>query len=60
MSQKFYIRWCIGYFTIMAILIALGTIKSWMDLFTGFVMGFTTYSLLVIYRDRKRSGRRLK
>lgn len=60
MSQKFYIRWCIGYFIIMAILMIVGTIKSWLDLFSGFVMGFTTYSLLIIYRDRKRGSRRLK
>ena len=60
MSQKFYVRWCIGYFIIMAILMLAGKIESWTDLFSGFVMGFTTYSLLIIYRDRKRNRRRLK
>ena len=60
MSQKFYVLWCIGYFIVMAILMIVGAIESWMDLFTGFVMGFTAYSLLIIYRDRKSSGRRLK
>ena len=61
MSQKFYVRWCIVYFIIMVIfIIGFDKVQSWWDLFTGFVMGITVWSLMIIYRDRKRSGRRLK
>jgi len=45
----------------MAVLIVgFGKVKSWLDLFTGFVMGVTVWSLLIIYRDRKKSRRNLK
>ena len=61
MSKKFYVTWCIIYLVIMFILIVgFGKIKSWMDFFSGFVMGFVIYSLMIIYRDRNKSKRNLK
>lgn len=61
MSKRFYIAWSIIYLIIMVILIiGFDKVKSWMDLFTGFVMGITVWSLMIIYRDRNRSTRRLK
>ena len=61
MSKKFYVTWCIIYLVIMFILIVgFGKITSWMDFFSGFVMGFVIYSLMIIYRDRNKSKRNLK
>ena len=54
MSKRFFVIWSIVYLIIMAILIiGFGRVKSWFDLFTGFVIGVTVWSLLIIYRDRK-------
>ena len=61
MTRKFFVIWSIIYLIIMAVLIVgFGKVKSWLDLFTGFVMGVTVWSLLIIYRDRKKSRRNLK
>ena len=49
------------YLIIMAILIfGLGAVTSWLDLFTGFVSGWTVYSLIAHYRYRNRGNRRLQ
>jgi len=61
MSKKFFVIWSIIYLLIMVILIfGFGKVKSWLDLFTGFVMGVTFWSLLIIYRDRNRKTRNLR
>lgn len=61
MTRKIFVIWSIIYLIIMAVLIiGFGKVKSWLDLFTGFVMGVTVWSLMIIYRDRKKSRRNLK
>lgn len=61
MTRKIFVIWSIIYLIIMAVLIVgFGKVKSWLDLFTGFVMGVTVWSLMIIYRDRKKSRRNLK
>lgn len=59
--KTFYVTWSILYLIIMVIFIAgFDKITSWMDWFTGFVMGVTVWSLMIIYRDSKRGKRHLK
>ena len=56
MSQRFYIAWSIIYLIIMAVLIiGFNKVQSWLDLFSGFVMGVTVWSLMIIYRDRNKA-----
>lgn len=55
MFRKIFIIWSIIYFIVMAILIfGFGKVRSWLDLFSGFVMGWTVLQLLHIYRDGNR------
>lgn len=59
--KTFYVTWSILYLIIMVIfIVGFDKITSWMDWFTGFVMGVTVWSLMIIYRDSKRGKRRLK
>ena len=61
MTQKTYIAISIAYLVAMALLIFVGgVITSWLDLFTGFVIGWTVHALLILNRDRnkKNSSRR--
>lgn len=61
MSKQFFIVWSVIYLILMAVLIVgFGAIKSWLDLFTGFVIGVTVTSLLRIYENRKQSRRNLR
>ena len=61
MIQKFYIAWSILYLILMVVfIIGFDKITSRMDWFTGFVMGVTIWSLMIIYRDSKRGKRHLK
>lgn len=59
--KTFYVTWSILYLIIMVIfIVGFDKITSWMDWFTGFVMGVTVWSLMIIYRDSKRGKRHLK
>jgi len=59
--KTFYVAWSILYLIIMVIfIVGFDKITSWMDWFTGFVMGVTVWSLMIIYRDSKRGKRHLK
>lgn len=60
MSKQIYTVLNILYLVIMAILIALGAVKSWFNLAMGVVMGMAIYELAITYRNRNSSGRRLK
>lgn len=61
MSKQFFIAWSVIYLIIMAVLIfGFGAVNSWLDLFTGFVIGLTATNLLQIYRDRKQGRRNLR
>ncbi|MBQ7453625.1 MAG: hypothetical protein IJS69_01015 [Selenomonadaceae bacterium] len=61
MSQKFYIVWSVIYLILMAIMICgFGAVSSWLDLFTGFVIGVTVMNLLRIYEQHKRGKRQLR
>ena len=59
--KKFFIVWSVIYLILMAILIfGFGRIHSWLDLFSGFVIGVTVMSLLRIYENRKQLRRSLR
>ena len=58
--RKFFIVWSVIYLILMAILIfGFGRIHSWLDLFSGFVIGVTVMTLLRIYESRKQIRRSL-
>ena len=61
MSKKFFVAWCIFYLIFMALLIIFGgIITSWLDLFTGFVLGWTFYAMLLHFKGDDRPKRNLK
>lgn len=61
MSKRIYIIISVTYLVAMALLIFVGgVVKSWLDLFTGFVCGWTVHALLIIHRDSKTNKRNLK
>lgn len=59
--KKFFIVWSVIYLVLMAILIfGFGNVRSWLDLFSGFVIGVTVMTLLRIYENRRQIRRNLK
>ena len=60
-SRQFFIVWSVIYLILMAIFIfGLGNVRSWLDLFSGFVIGVTVMTLLRIYESRKQIRRNLR
>lgn len=59
--KKFFIVWSVIYLILMAILIfGFDRVHSWLDLFSGFVIGVTVMTLLRIYENRRQIRRNLK
>lgn len=55
MSRRTYVTLSVIYLIVIALLIVFGGIvESYLDIFIGFVCGWTVHGLAIISRDRKR------